>query len=284
MVDRYDDAVRALREVPAPDQWMDIESRALTPGNSDAKLVSLDVERSWRRPSWPVLTAAVAMLTLMVLGVTNLFSQGTAHVTEVDPTSIPEHDDGDVAAPPRHTTSTSTATTQRQAREEAEPEVEHDAEDRGEAVTPPPPPPEEETSTSSSTTLPAETMIASCQDLQLTSTDGPADLDETQQTPTPNDPRVHEAAWPRLIGVFDSTSRTDRAVFVVTGFGFGEDGGRRIDVPEPIETAWIAYAPDQGIVEFSIGPDTNLCEITLLANGLDEQELVQFVQGLERAQ
>jgi hypothetical protein len=84
MPDRYEDGIRALQGIEAPDQWDGIRQRA-----NGGLIVPLDWDRRDQRRRWHTLLAAAAAL-LVVVGVAALFLRDGDDVT-TDPANPGPH-------------------------------------------------------------------------------------------------------------------------------------------------------------------------------------------------
>ena len=279
MTDRYDEAIRGLRDAPVPDQWQAITARAAGLGSAGSNGTTDDDGddsggadgggrqgrgdgRNARR--WPLALAAASSLALVagVVGALALAGRDNADVSTGNrpATTTGEGGPTDTSAQPPATSSTTTTTTSTT------------------TTTPP------------TGALPNEVVdidnypVSACRGVRFTATAPPSGLEGSMQPVAFDDPRVPSVVHGNLTGVFPSDTTT-RAVFVVAGWpGLQDDSGTYVEGPFPDVQSWISAYDDGWLAEIAAPASTEspvtYCPFTLLGLGMNEADFRQFLGGL----
>lgn len=288
MTDRYHQGVEELRELPVPDQWQQILTRAADP---QPTVISLTEARRARRPRWPLMAAAVVVTALAIAAAIQLGTESASNVETGPVDTGPDAPPPDSTAPPTTTppTSSTAPTTTTPTTPTTDPnagggggvgqgEGQGQGDDEGQGETnEPPQAPDRPESDGDGNPIPEV-----CWETQLATNSGPDDLPPVQGEAVPDDPRLNDAVQPYHLGTFTSDANTQRAVFVVIG-PFGEDGGEYL--PHPVfREIWLAGSDADGwLAEFELVVNDQRCWINLFANGLTRDEMVGFLEGLNLA-
>lgn len=267
MADRYDEGVRALRDVPVPDQWDEIAARAARkpPVTAPVEANGSGPGRTGRR--WPLLMAAAAAGLFVVIGAAVAFTREDPDVRTGSDRPTTTDDETEPSTTTSTTAMTSTTdTTATTATSSTAPS---------------------NTTNPGTGALPHELVdlenypVSACRGLQFTATTPPSGVEGTMQPAQFDDPRVPPAVHGNLTGVFPSTTTT-RAVFVVAGWpGLNDDSGSFVAGPFPGVQSWISPYDDGWLAEMAAPASAETyCPVTLIGLGLNEVEFRAFLAGL----
>jgi hypothetical protein len=243
MPDRYEEGIRALQDTEPPEQWEEIRRRA-----SGGLVVTLDGEGRDRRPRWPTLLGAAAVLVL-ALGAAGLLLRDGDHVTTqpADDSLTPPIDgpaDPSTTAPPSTTESPST--------------------------------------TGPSTTEAVPRFAVCPRTLGLTTTTAPARWSATMRPAEevlPPDPPA--GVDQQFAGAFSGPTTADN-VFVIAGLpGLQDDVFTPFPGPVPGRNALIAPFPGGWYMEVAVPHPNGDCWVTLEAIGMARDEAMRFALGLQ---